>query len=469
MKPTVLVLILLITLLVFGIFYLEEFSYFNFRLLEYSNSDNVMTSTNENIITNVASLPIYNNIPILVIPKIIGIGYSSCACVNSPRRAPSTFKVPIVSTIQCVFRNVEYTRQGKIIYYQNPADVNDPDFPLTLKVLQFYDMILIQAKMNITNNSRIISLPNGVCHIFTHHEKLALQPGHTFDFIWATFAHMMNLGMLSLQNIIVLIDYEKSHSKMWETLSSKIIFSKSLFPHLNDSSIVLGCAMKAPKDLGHEVVRWPSVRIFSSGYHMRLFRDRALALLGLQNQPNILSQYPRIGIRYKDKRHSILNQYELEKHLAVEFPGSSVSIYQPEKMSCKDEINFTNSLDVYISPWGGGALTSWALPDGATAILSDLCCPQNLTSPIEGNSLSCTLAIESYIWETHMHYLKKYISSKNLSELVYQGTQILSNRSPMSCLSFSFPFHFDVVDPLVKNALFNRKWKIGNSGLWENE
>jgi hypothetical protein len=341
---------------------------------------------------------------------------------------------------QCVLHGVGIDLDGTIVYYADPTEDRSDGF---------FDTVGRFAVKYRIQESPIPTEPimdNGTYVFVSNDCPISTGPGHDYDFCFTTFNLMVNTGMLALSNTIVHATCE-TRTKTWDMMSKDVItmnqFKERVMGRIVHQ-VILG-------PLPAWSVNLPNLRF---GYLGKMMRDRGLELLHVRSQRN---DNPIIGVRKKTSRHRILNHDALLVHLRQRFPNYTVIEFEPEKLSFKDEITLVHSMDVYITPIGGGSFSQMFMKDGSTAIHPEICYPKTFNQPLEGNTLECA-KLEYYIWGRFPWYFKRYFRATELNQLVYEGSVPSPyRREPPSWMDYSYNADFTVIDHLVQSALLRRR------------
>jgi hypothetical protein len=400
----------------------------------------------------------------------------------------TTFKPTDWTQRSCVFRNLVWNGIDSFVYYFDPArkaiwdfeqgsgrPVSGGEMNATLLETMLYGVKFTFEAGPIPSN--VERADSG--HPYDDQSAFVLATpgevanydniGHVLgDFVWPLFSRLAHMRMLSVDNQILYhppLVWHKSHppknegdivgESFLQAMTTRPV--QRLADHARPTRFHL---LHAGRSLPfHITAKSP----FHSGILGALVKDHTFRVMGLW-EPLPRNPRPMIAVRLKPDRHRILNSDELADHLRGRYPGAEVVVFAAEdfKRRSLEELRFMSTLDVYITPEGGGSFTLAYMRDGATAIMANPCWPGTTKVPPSnggsehnetGQKVHC-VRIENFIWDTLPHIHKLYYSP--LEPTPAAAGLVVDARGRwlyFPQLDYSYPVQIDQMDVLVDAAL----------------
>jgi len=364
---------------------------------------------------------------------------------------------------QCVFRNLGFDSDGTLVYHRDPKarDGGLPGFEKEDPKLLFKGY---GAKFRFTSSPIVESQtysrgrygPNSrdfAVVLVNLQRSYALIPGHDWDYLFHTFNGLFQTGMLSLDNQLVLATMEKkshSFSKIWNGLQRNTVTLTKFRQTHNSSLLPFVVAIPALVEL----INWPTL---NSGLFATIIRDRVITNLGLPQPPSVYttaaSSVPVIRLRRKSASgHRFTNEEAIISHLRSKCIECQVLFFEPASLSMSEEVAAIASTHIYITPCGGGSMSAVLLPDGAAAIIGDMCFPVNKNSTRynqtaffdESPAVHC-LHMDGPLWDAIPHLYTRYLTADRVEST--------NPERPRAYLRWNYEVNLIQLDGFVNDAL----------------
>lgn len=425
--------------------------------------------------SNFANVPIVENLT----------DYSSHFC--SGGSSPEVFwssKFESIDWTQrsCVFRSLVWNGRDSFVYYFDPSrkgvwdfekgsgrPIAGGDMNTTLIGRMLYGVkftfVAGPIPANVSADPSIPASDNQSAYILAIPAEVGNYDniGHVLgDFVWPLFCRMAQMRMLSVNNVF-LYHLPPPHPSNRPIIGHAFLQALTTRPLQRLSDHV----RPTRYHLLHAGRSHPFVKTgkspFLSGILGALVKEQAFRVMNLF-EPLPQNNRPKIAIRLKPRRHRILNAEILANHLKNRYPGAEVVAFAAEnfKRDSLDELRFMSTLDVYITPEGGGSFTLTYMRDGATAILANPCWPGSQNIPPSngvqyhqetGDTVHC-VRVENFIWDTLPHIHKLYYAPlERTPEAAGIVVDAEKRHGSFPQFDYSYPVKMDQMEALVDAAL----------------
>lgn len=301
--------------------------------------------------------------------------------------------------------------------------------------------------------------------------------GHDFDYIWQAFRSMVDFNAHTVRHTQLVLHpfpYKEGcdslQSKFWQVLAKHVIASKDFFT-LPGKRLVQRSVISRVKRF--EV---PPFNDLLAPVYYRLFRDHALRISGASDAPRG-NPVPIIGVREKEKRHRFTNHRDIVDHIAKTCAFCQIkelpeSLYQ--STSAAEEVMLVNSLDVYITPAGGGSYSALFLNDGASALFGKICWPINdQAAPADPTSfrleqmelnrskatdVACFKS-DSALWDRVAYISRAFATAATPAKLEFESETVAHTHEfhqTQNAFSFSYEMDLQQLDAFLNHALKHR-------------
>lgn len=395
---------------------------------------------------NQATLPRFENNQIFSKQGKTNIRFSSFICANGVK--PEFGKLDWKKR-SCLFHNVGFVNKT-LIFHQNPAEEHNWGAGYELNEEDLFSSFAVPVKRTPLSIHAFgyPSAPYTTPVVISALDYIARPPGHDISVMWSVFDVMVQMGMLGLDNHLLLETmYKGSHvpiSKFWKTLAQNVSDLDAFIGRHPSVLFSLAC-------LGH--ANEESLFRFSNGYLADIYRRRAYALLGLDL--NLRNASPVFLVRQKEGRHRFTNHPEIVQRLRQ--CCKTCAVYELEyPSSIHREMQQVAEADVYITPSGGGSFSAFFLRNGCSALFAEICYPtakkgtRKHASVVRSVNGVSWYELEGWLWDTMTHIFREHLPcDKDLSKILESETW----GEKTDHVGHSWPLNVTVLDRYAKQAL----------------